>query len=124
MDESDHVVRIPKGTTGYPVLGPFMPLPPETYRFRLPISWDDCTDIGSTIVTFEVIINNQCAGSVPVVAHARRGSRTVTSEVEVKELAFASHIRLLCAGAATIEVPLELAIEPEPWEISPRSAWT
>jgi hypothetical protein len=117
IDDSGHIIRIQKGTTGYPVLGPFMPLPPGTYQFRLPIAWDNCADFGSTIATFEVVVNDQCVASIPIVARSRKGSSTVTTEVHVPNVSFASHVRLLCAGTASMDVPLDLTIEPEPWRV-------
>ncbi|MBO0729250.1 MAG: class I SAM-dependent methyltransferase [Acidimicrobiaceae bacterium] len=118
MDDSGCMITIPKGTTGYPVVGPYMPLRDGTYQFKLPISWENCPEIGTTIVTFEVVVNDQCVASLPIVASASSGSKVATTEVDVQGPAFASHVRLLCSGSARIRVPLDLSIEPEPWLVA------
>ncbi len=114
---SGQAARIPKGVVGYPVIGPFMPIPAGTYQFELPVSWDECAEVGATIATFEVVLNDECVTSVPIVATAASGSIVARSEVTVRDLSFASHVRLQSSGAADIEVPFELTIEPEPWRI-------
>ena len=118
MDDSARSITIPKGTTGYPVDGPYMTLPDGTFIFKLPISWSDCSEIGSTIAKFEVIIDGQCAASTPIEAVAPSGSTIATADVHVQGPAFGSHVRLFASGGAGIQMPLELSIEPEPWRVA------
>ena len=121
IDESGGLIRVPKGTLGYPVLGPYMPLPPGSYQLELPISWHGCENVGSEIATLEVVLQDECVASIPIVASAVSGSTLARTEVNVAELSFALHVRLLCSGTADIQVPLKLSIEPEPWKIVGRA---
>jgi hypothetical protein len=118
VDEAGRAIVIPKGTTGYPVLGPYMPLPAGTYQVCLPISWSDCGETGSTIAQLEVVVNEQCVASIPILAPTSTGSTIVMTDIEVPGTAFGSHVRIMCSGRASLRVPLELSIEPEPWRVA------
>lgn len=108
-------ITVPIGTTGYPVIGPFTPLRDGSYRFRIPVSWEGCSEVGATVARLEVVVNDECKVSIPITAHEPSGSEIVTADAEAEGPAFASHVRLFCTGSATVQVPLALDIEPEPW---------
>lgn len=121
MDVPGESIVLPKGPSGYFPLGPYMPLPPARYRFELEVRWHHCETTEDPLGRFEVVAGDLLVGSSELRPDTRPdGSTTAVCDVELRQLAFATHVRLYTTGLARLEVPLALSIDPAPWRVGER----
>jgi SAM-dependent methyltransferase len=116
INDAGDGTRAPKGQVGYLAIGPYMPLPPGRYLFGIDVMWSESESPDEPVASVEVVADERCLASAEVRAGPKPDGRTrVTCEVDNEALAFAVHIRVRSTGAASVEVPFELSIDPEPW---------
>jgi SAM-dependent methyltransferase len=116
LNDSGDGARAHKGQVGYMAIGPYMPLPPGRYVFGVDVMWSGSDSPDEPVAYVEVIAHDRCLVQAPILAGPERDGRTtVTCEVENEALAFATHVRIRTTGAASLEVPFDLSIDPDPW---------
>jgi hypothetical protein len=113
MSDGTPAVWMARGTQGYALIGPYMALPPGSFEFTLPVTWDGVS--GETVSRLDVVANDKLLGSTELHAPASRGTTELSCLVTLSDVAFAVHIRLWCSGAAEIKAPLTLSMSPDPW---------
>lgn len=119
LNSQGNAVVISKGTEGYFVIGPYMPLPPGSYVFRIRIQWSDCDSGDTPVGQVDVIANDTCVGSTTILpTQLPSGSTVVDCEVTTESLAFTTHVRVFSNGNANLEVPVDLTIDPPPWRVA------
>ena len=116
LNDTDDGARAEKGQAGYVAIGPYMPLPAGHYTFGVDVTWSACDAPGEPLAHLEVVAHDRCLAAVPILAGSRpEGRTTVTCEVDNESLAFATHVRILSTGIASLEVPFDVSIAPDPW---------
>jgi SAM-dependent methyltransferase len=107
--------ELPRGTPGFVVIGPWMPVPEGTYDFVVEVAWGDPTDPEESLGTLEVVVGTDVIGSIDVPGRPRAGTERIACRASFSEQSFAVHARLHSTGNARLVAPLSLEVNPDPW---------
>lgn len=110
-------VLMPRETTGYAFMGPFMAVAPGTYDFSVPVTWRKAASEGA-VCGLEVVAGDELLATAELTTSGRRnGHDRLSCSATFTSLRFAVHARLWCSGLAEVEAPLTLAMSPDPWRL-------
>jgi SAM-dependent methyltransferase len=109
-------IRVAKGKSGCAMSGPWMALPPGTFRFEVEIGWSNCSKRDTLLATLEVIVDGKVVGSTDLRGTEQSGGETtIDCAVSLSDTSFGVGVQLLSTGLAEIFAPLDLRVSPTPW---------
>jgi len=125
VEDGRSIVRVAAGTAGYPVFGPYLPLPPGEHRatFRLRRN-GPASEADEAAVVARVDI---CGAGTPLAQRELLGVDLpfgVWTDVEVRAdvpaLLWGGEYRVEATGVAALDVDLDIAVIEPPGSVGPR----
>lgn len=115
MPDGTAGVLMPRGTQGYALLGPYLPVPRGRFNFTLPVTWSDCSGDSGPLCRLDLVAYDELMETVEFNADSAQGEAVLSCAADFVDLRFAVHARLWCSGTADVRAPLTLSMAPEPW---------